>query len=210
MIPVAGFLISGIAFTVGEYEVGRSLNNARRASDLADTSREFKSSLVQMRVRTREFAARPSKDQIKQFDAAFADGERTLSDLKKAVSDETQTKLPLQRQLAEIAAQFVDLTRNQKALGYSESEGTRARMAQAAARRWPTRWRAKPKSSTPRCGASWTTSRRPNLRLRSPCKRRGFSRFKRWRTGACDAAPMLPSGHGCVLPLQRRRRLGDR
>jgi methyl-accepting chemotaxis protein len=133
-IPVAGFLINGIAFSIGEREVEQALKTAQRASDLADTSREFRSSLIQMRVRTRDFAVRPGQEQIMLFETAYATGWRTLSEIKKGVDAETADKLaPLESQLTEISARFADLTHNQEILGYTETEGVRARMTKAAA-----------------------------------------------------------------------------
>ena len=134
VIPVAGFLINGIAFTVGEYEVEQAHKASQRAADLADTSREFKSSLIQMRVRTRDFAARPSPELIKGFEESHTAGQRTLSALEQSVSAATRQKLaPLHGNLKEMASQFDELTQNQRILGYTESEGVRARMAKVAA-----------------------------------------------------------------------------
>ena len=134
VIPVAGFLINGIAFTVGETEVAQALKTAQRATDLADVSREFRSALIQMRVRTRDFAMRPQDHLIKSFDHAHDSAKRALEAIEAAVDDETRQKLaPLHANLSEIAAQFADLTRNQKILGFSETDGMRSRMAKAGA-----------------------------------------------------------------------------
>jgi methyl-accepting chemotaxis protein len=134
VIPVVGFLINGIAFTIGEYEVEQAHKASQRASDLADISREFKSSLIQMRVRTRDFAARPSPELIKGFEESHAAGLRTLSVLEQSVSAETRQKLsPMHVNMKEMANQFDELTQNQRILGYTETEGVRARMTRAAA-----------------------------------------------------------------------------
>jgi methyl-accepting chemotaxis protein len=134
VIPVAGFLVNGIAFTVGEAEVKQALKTARDASDLADVSREFRAALIQMRVRTRDFAARPSQDLIKSFEAAHATANRALSAIEAAVDDDARQRLaPLPSHLTEIAARFSDLARDQRTLGFSESDGMRNRMAKAAA-----------------------------------------------------------------------------
>jgi methyl-accepting chemotaxis protein len=134
VIPVVGFLINGIGFTVGEYEVEQALNASQRASDIADTSREFRESLIQMRVRTRDFAARPSAELIKSFEEAHATGVRTLLTIEHTVSTATRQKLvPLHSNLAEIADQFSQLTESQKILGYTEGEGVRDRMTRAGA-----------------------------------------------------------------------------
>src|ERR1044072_114736 len=104
VIPVVGFLINGIAFTIGEYEVEQAHKATERASDLADISREFKSSLIQMRVRTRDFAPRPSCELIKGFEESHAAGVRALSPLEQTVSTETRQKLaPMHVNMKEMA-----------------------------------------------------------------------------------------------------------
>src|SRR5258707_14302436 len=67
-LPVAGFLANGIAYTVGEQEVESAFRTADRASDLAEVSREFRGALIQMRVRTRDFALRSSQDLLHAFE----------------------------------------------------------------------------------------------------------------------------------------------
>ncbi len=133
-IPVIGFLVNGIAFTVGEREVEHAFQTADRASDLADVSREFRSALIVMRVRTRDFAARPGHDLAQAFNTTHDTAARTLTVIDAAVDRQTRLKLaPLKSKLDEIAAQFDNLARNQQILGFTESEGIRDRMAKAGA-----------------------------------------------------------------------------
>jgi methyl-accepting chemotaxis protein len=133
-IPVIGFLVNGIAFAVGEHEVAHAFRTAEQASDLAETSRQFRGALVAMRVRTRDFIARADQDVVHSFETAHDTATRTLSVIEAAVDQPTRLKMaPLKNQLEEIAAQFDDLARNQKILGFSETEGIRDRMTKAAA-----------------------------------------------------------------------------
>jgi methyl-accepting chemotaxis protein len=133
-IPVIGFLINGIAFMAGEYEVERSFKASAQASDLAELSGEFRSSLIAMRVRTRDFAARPSDDTIHEFEAIHASAVRILPVLETKVDEwARQDLVPLKAELEEIAKQFDDLARNQRILGFSESEGVRDDMTKSAA-----------------------------------------------------------------------------
>ena len=67
-IPVVGFMANGIAYTAGEREVEQAFRTADRAADLAEVSREFRGMLIQMRVRTRDFALRSSEELIQAFD----------------------------------------------------------------------------------------------------------------------------------------------
>jgi methyl-accepting chemotaxis protein len=133
-LPVAGFLANGIAYTVGEQEVESAFRTADRASDLAEVSREFRGALIQMRVRTRDFAMRSSQDLIHAFETNHDRAVRTLGLIEAAVDAPTRRKLAAMKgQLEEIATQFDDLARNQKILGFTESEGIRDRMTKAAA-----------------------------------------------------------------------------
>jgi methyl-accepting chemotaxis protein len=133
-IPVAGFLVNGVVYTAGEREVEDAFRTADRASDLAEVSREFRGALIQMRVRTRDFALRSSQDLIPAFETTHANAVRRFGIIEAAVDEPTRHKLaPLQGQLDEIAKQFDDLARNQKILGFTESDGIRNRMTKAAA-----------------------------------------------------------------------------
>ncbi len=133
-IPVAGFLVNGIAYTAGEREVEHAFRTADRAADLAEVSREFRGTLIQMRVRTRDFAARSSQDLIQAFEATHASAVRTFGIIAAAVDQPTRQKFaPLKSQLDEIAAQFSELAKNQKILGFTESEGIRDGMTRSAA-----------------------------------------------------------------------------
>ena len=133
-IPVAGFLVNGFAFTTGESEVAQAFQTVERASDLADVSREFGSALTTMRLRTHDFVARPSRDLIKSFEAAHAEAIRTCRIIEAAVDEAARLTLaPMKAKLAEIAAQFADLSRSQEILGFTASDGTQNRMTKSAA-----------------------------------------------------------------------------
>ena len=59
LIPVVGFLATGIAFVSGEREVDAAFSSVQRATALADASREFKSAVGAMQSAARSFAVRP-------------------------------------------------------------------------------------------------------------------------------------------------------
>jgi methyl-accepting chemotaxis protein len=133
-IPVVGFLVNGIAFTIGEREVQNAFRTADRASNLAEISREFRGTLIQMRVRTRDFALRPGQDLIHGFETTHDTAVRTFGVIAAALDEPARRKFaPLKGQLEEIAAQFDDLARNQKILGFTETDGIRDRMTKSAA-----------------------------------------------------------------------------
>jgi methyl-accepting chemotaxis protein len=134
LIPVVGFLVNGIAYTAGETEVEHAFHAAKRASDVAETSREFRTAVISLRVRTRDFVGRPSQDLIRSFQAAHDAAVQTLAAIVTAVDAPTQRKLaPLKAQLDEIVSHFEELAQNQQMLGFTEEEGTRNRMIKAAA-----------------------------------------------------------------------------
>ena len=133
-IPVIGFLANGVAFTASEREVENAFRNADRASDLADVSREFRSALMGLRVRTRDFATLSSQDLVHAFETTHDTAVHSLAVIQAAVDQPTRQKIaPFNGMLEEIAKQFDDLARNQKILGFTESEGIRDRMTKAAA-----------------------------------------------------------------------------
>ena len=133
-IPVVGFVVNGIAYTAGEREGEQAFRTADRAADLADVSREFRSMLIQMRVRTRDFAARSTEELIQGFETNHQTAVRMFGVIEAAIDAATRQKFaPLKAQLEEIGRQFEDLVRNQKILGFTESDGIRSSMAKAAA-----------------------------------------------------------------------------
>jgi methyl-accepting chemotaxis protein len=133
-IPVIGFIVNGIAYGIGEHEVGDAFRTAGRASDLADISREFRGSVIQLRVRTRDFATHPSQDVAHAFETNHSTAADALAVIEAAVDATAQGKLaPLKGQLEEVATQFDNLARSQKILGFTETEGVRDRMNKAGA-----------------------------------------------------------------------------
>jgi len=134
LVPVAGFLANGGAFLVGENDVEKAFKTVERATDAADTSREFMTSLIAMRANAHDFAMRPGDELIHQFERMHAAATQMLPTLEASISAEERRAItPAKIQLEEIAAQFDDLARNQKILGFTNSDGVRNRMARAGA-----------------------------------------------------------------------------
>src|SRR5882724_4855289 len=71
IIPVIGFFANGIAFTVGESEVDDAFASVKRASGVADASRDFKSGLATMESASKDFVAQPGRE----LNAVFKNGE---------------------------------------------------------------------------------------------------------------------------------------
>jgi methyl-accepting chemotaxis protein len=134
LIPVAGFFVNGVAFTTGESETENAFGIVKNAAALSDASREFRRALTAMGVLTREFAAQPSQDLVKEFEEAHAAALRTLDTIQNSVRQSIKAKLgPLREELGDIAQQYAGLVANQKILGFTETDGIRDRMTKTAA-----------------------------------------------------------------------------
>src|SRR3984893_10936621 len=80
VIPVIGFLAAGIAFMVGDVEVGRAFDSVQRYTQVADASRDLKTGLLIMRAATTHYVARPSDKGV----ADFTEGkERAMRSLER-------------------------------------------------------------------------------------------------------------------------------
>jgi len=132
-IPVIGFLATGIAFTSGEKEVERAFATVRQADALADASRDFKSALELMRVSAWDFAIRPSTDLIKTFQDAHGLALKSLETVERSVPPAEREDIGvLPRRVNALMANFVNLLTEQEKLGFTEADGIRRRMSDAA------------------------------------------------------------------------------
>jgi methyl-accepting chemotaxis protein len=135
LIPVVGFLANGIAFTTGQSEVNDAFANAGTAAALADASREFKLALATMQIAAKDYIAQPSDERARAFEAAQA---LTTGNFDK-IAATANGSLPqdigvqLRQRLGELRLSFDYLVDEQKTLGYSDSQGTRKRLDDAAA-----------------------------------------------------------------------------
>ena len=133
LFPVIGFLVNGIAFTSGEAEVENAFASVNRAAALSDASREYKGAIAIMHISARDFAATPSQDLIKAFAQANELAANGLATIAKSLGDTEQGNIArLQVQLRAVVASFEDLAKEQKLLGFTESDGIRRRMKDAA------------------------------------------------------------------------------
>jgi methyl-accepting chemotaxis protein len=135
LIPVVGFLANGIAFTTGQSEVADAFANVGTAAALADASREFKLALTTMQIAAKDYVAQPSDEQARAFEAAQA---LTMSNFDK-IAAAANGSLPqdvgvqLRQRLGELRLSFDYLVEEQKAMGYSNVQGTLKRLDEAAA-----------------------------------------------------------------------------
>jgi methyl-accepting chemotaxis protein len=134
LVPVVGFLANGIAFTAGQSSVTDAFANVGTAAALADASREFKLTLASMQIAAKDYVAQPSDERAKAFAAAQT---LTISNFDK-IAAAANGMLPqdigqVRQRLGELRLNFDDLVKEQKALGYSDNQGTRKGLDDAAA-----------------------------------------------------------------------------
>jgi len=134
LVPVVGFLANGVAFTAGQSGVTDAFGNVGTAAALADASREFKLTLASMQIAAKDYVAQPSDERAKAFEAAQT---LTISNFDR-IAGAANGKLPqdigqVRQRLGELRLNFDYLVEEQRALGYSDNQGTRKRLDDAAA-----------------------------------------------------------------------------
>jgi methyl-accepting chemotaxis protein len=132
VIPVIGFLAYGITYMTGDVEVGRAFDSVHRDTAVVDASTDLKAGLLAMRVATANFVAHPSDDEVKKF----ADGqERAMQSLNRIEATLTSSQqdaiMPLRITVRDLKASFESLVSEQRALGFTEAEGTTAELVAA-------------------------------------------------------------------------------
>jgi methyl-accepting chemotaxis protein len=132
-IPVIGLLANGLAFTTGEAEVENAFASVGHANALGDGSRDFKGALHAMRASAVDFAARPTTELIKSFQEAHAHALSSLGTVEAMVPVSEKSELSsLSQRVQDVLANFSLLISEQQSLGFTESDGIRGRMHQAA------------------------------------------------------------------------------
>jgi methyl-accepting chemotaxis protein len=132
-IPLLGFLANGTAFTTGQAEVENEFNSVKQANTLADTSYDLKNALGSMRILVRDFAWQPSDELIQTFEDVHKGALNSLVRVEGSVNAAARAEIEgLRQRLTAGKQRFDHLVDEQKRLGYSDDEGIRQRMRQAA------------------------------------------------------------------------------
>ena len=127
LIPVIGFLAVGIAFEFGDGQVGRSFSIVAHDTAVADASHDLKSGLLTMRAATVDFVAHPSEGQIKNFTQGQQLAMQSLDRIQATLGEQQQDVItPLRITVRDLKASFDSLVNEQRALGFTESDGTTA------------------------------------------------------------------------------------
>ena len=134
LIPVIGFLANGVSFTTGQNDVTNAFDNVEAASVLSDASREFKIALVSMQFAATDFVAQPSGELVRNFEANHILASSNFERIAAATGALNEDDINQVRQkLGELKLTFGYLTDEQTELGFSEDQGTRKRLDEAAA-----------------------------------------------------------------------------
>ncbi|MCC6890981.1 MAG: HAMP domain-containing protein [Hyphomicrobiales bacterium] len=134
LIPVFGFLANGLSFTAGQSEVTNAFRNVDEASAVSDAGREFKIALVSMQFAATDFVAMPSADLVRNFEthhALAASSFERIAAAPNAIGPDAAERV--RQRLGELKLAFDYLAEEQSALGFSEGQGTRKRLKEAAA-----------------------------------------------------------------------------
>jgi methyl-accepting chemotaxis protein len=132
-IPVLGFLTNGIAFMIGDFEVGRAFDSVHRYTMVADASRDLKSGLLMMRAAATQYVVRPSDQPVKDFTDGQTLAMTSLDRIATTLGDAAQdTVTPLRITVRDLKTSFESLVNEQKTLGYNESEGITSELAAAS------------------------------------------------------------------------------
>lgn len=130
--PIIGFALVGLAFVAGERETGAAFDGAKRAASVAAASYDFKAAVASMRASTTDFASRPSQDFVEAFRSNQFRAASSLDSIEASLKPENRKYLgTLRKDLATLKENFTKLLVGQLALGYTEMEGHRGRVATA-------------------------------------------------------------------------------
>jgi methyl-accepting chemotaxis protein len=130
LIPVAGFLANGMTYMAGEEDVAEAFHSAKNAAILADASRDFKNAVAGMRISAKDFAAAPKLSQVKDFETAEANAEKSLDRIKGSFGASTEGDIAaLRTQLAALKSNFDNMVAEQKILGFNDGDGLRTKLS---------------------------------------------------------------------------------
>jgi len=134
LLPVAGFLANGISFTTGQSGVTNAFDNVEAASSLSDASREFRIALVSMQFAATDFVAQPSSDLSRNFETNHILASANFEKIARTAGSIGENEInQVQQKLGELKLTFGYLVDEQQELGFTEDQGTRKRLAEAAA-----------------------------------------------------------------------------
>jgi methyl-accepting chemotaxis protein len=133
VIPLIGFLATGIAFVTGDAEVGSAFDSVHRDTEVSGASRDLKAGLLMMRAASTEFVARPSDAEVQDFDDGQTLAMQRLDRIEaKLAASQQDVITPLRITVRDLKTSFASLVNEQKALGFNETQGITAQLTAAS------------------------------------------------------------------------------
>jgi methyl-accepting chemotaxis protein len=132
VIPLVGFVATGIAFVTGDAEVGRAFDSVHRNTEIADASRDLKAGLLMMRAASTQFVDNPSDAEVKNFDDGQMLAMACIDRIEAEFAASEYVLNPLRTTVRDLKTSFARLVTEQKALGFNENEGITAELIAAS------------------------------------------------------------------------------
>ncbi len=132
LIPVVGFLANGLTYVSGEGEVGTAFETLKHSNALADSSRDFKSSIAALRIIVKDFSASPSSNLVVGFEQAHALALQSLDTIAASIDRRHAHNIEdLRKDVMVLRDTFNELVGEQKTLGFDEKSGLRNNLREA-------------------------------------------------------------------------------
>lgn len=140
LIPIVGLSFTGWIFRTGESEIEAVFDTTLKAADLTEVSADYQRALSAIRMLVRDFASRPSEEQVWEFGETHYRALDRLEWIGKSLktSDDHSAEaaikdLDAQRaRLNDVGANFKNIIGEQRRLGFTDNEGIRRRLREAS------------------------------------------------------------------------------
>jgi methyl-accepting chemotaxis protein len=132
LVPVVGFLATGLNYISGEREVGTAFETVKRSAALADASRDFKSAIAAIRIIVKDFNANPSDNMVISFEQEHGLALQSLDAIAASIDRRHAANIvALQKDVMALRETFTKLVREQRTLGFDEKSGLRNNLREA-------------------------------------------------------------------------------
>ena len=126
LVPVVGFLATGLTYVSGERDVGTAFETVKRSAALADASRDFKSTIAAIRIIVKDFNADPSDNLVISFEQEHGLALQSLDAIVASVDHRhAESIAALRKDVMALRDTFTELVGEQKILGFDETAGLR-------------------------------------------------------------------------------------
>jgi methyl-accepting chemotaxis protein len=126
VIPVVGFLATGLTYFGGERDVAAAFGTVNRSIALADASRAFKASVAGMRIVVKDFAASPSSDLVEDFEQKHKIALVSIDAIAESVdARNAENIVNLRKDVMGLHENFKELVTEQTTLGFTDNAGLR-------------------------------------------------------------------------------------